>query len=560
MPKPSIYKPLNGLNKEIRLIEFHGTHSTNDEVETYSIIYTNLEDQPSFSALSYVWGDPSITEDINLDRSTFPVTVTLAAALKHARGHWMTYYPDRNPATFRLWADAICINQDDVAERSEQVQNMATIFSRADIVIAWLGSSTSVLELAFKTLEILWTKASSCSEEDFFKLEWMKNYPILYGWDQVRKISVTKRLVNEVSQEDRSQKGTHWKVLLEGLNYQATDPKDHIYGLLVLSNIDMSPDYSNKKPVDEVYRDYINEWLHNYNPSWEIGNPLKFLDFAGIGHFDNALKLSTWVPNFPEVSRSNVPFGVFGTTANSGVFSELNLPASIDKSILAVDGVELDIVSRLPHELQDPRFQFQEARMAYVKDLVSRHPIYKTGIPPLQAILHVFKLETSIIVNDNLVFYALTFLRLLMPPDTLDEKTHLKDLGIESGGAFNSTFLGSFFPEYQRYEIDWWRLWNGDWRKAFFGQVSSVVMDTYLASLYYRFCETSDGYFGLVPLKTQFGDMICVLNACNSTVLLRKEGDQIFFVGACFIVGLETGDAKALIESRGLEVQRFRIS
>lgn len=38
-----------------------------------------------------------------------------------------------------LWIDALCINQEDVSERSQQVQLMGDIFSSAEQVIIWLG-------------------------------------------------------------------------------------------------------------------------------------------------------------------------------------------------------------------------------------------------------------------------------------------------------------------------------------------------------------------------------------------------------------------------------------
>ena len=38
-----------------------------------------------------------------------------------------------------LWIDQICINQTDLQERSEQVRIMRQIYSKAQLVILWLG-------------------------------------------------------------------------------------------------------------------------------------------------------------------------------------------------------------------------------------------------------------------------------------------------------------------------------------------------------------------------------------------------------------------------------------
>lgn len=46
----------------------------------------------------------------------------------------------RNETSSRvIWADAVCINQSDVEERSEQVALMGEIFRRAYQVVVWLG-------------------------------------------------------------------------------------------------------------------------------------------------------------------------------------------------------------------------------------------------------------------------------------------------------------------------------------------------------------------------------------------------------------------------------------
>jgi hypothetical protein len=54
----------------------------------------------------------------------------LEAALRHLRLTQEARY---------LWVDAICINQDDMDERSRQVSIMSEIYSKASQVVVWLG-------------------------------------------------------------------------------------------------------------------------------------------------------------------------------------------------------------------------------------------------------------------------------------------------------------------------------------------------------------------------------------------------------------------------------------
>ena len=45
-----------------------------------------------------------------------------------------------------LWIDAICINQADISERSQQVRFMPHIYARAQTVLVWLGSPSPSLK------------------------------------------------------------------------------------------------------------------------------------------------------------------------------------------------------------------------------------------------------------------------------------------------------------------------------------------------------------------------------------------------------------------------------
>jgi hypothetical protein len=52
-----------------------------------------------------------------------------------------------------LWADTICINQADIAERGSQVTMMRDIYKSAWRTLVWLGLSSLLDDLAFRTLD-----------------------------------------------------------------------------------------------------------------------------------------------------------------------------------------------------------------------------------------------------------------------------------------------------------------------------------------------------------------------------------------------------------------------
>ncbi|KAH8588367.1 heterokaryon incompatibility protein-domain-containing protein, partial [Bisporella sp. PMI_857] len=87
-----------------------------EEVIECDLVAVNRADNPMYEALSYEWGPK------NQDGAVFPVRVN---------GHLLNPRP--------LWADAVCINQEDLIEKSDQVQNMGDLFGHAWNTIIWLG-------------------------------------------------------------------------------------------------------------------------------------------------------------------------------------------------------------------------------------------------------------------------------------------------------------------------------------------------------------------------------------------------------------------------------------
>ena len=116
-----------------------------------TISHVSLDDKPTYKALSYSWGDPSLTSPIIVDGSIIRVTRNLELALRHLR------LPDQ---TISLWVDALCINQENNLEKSEQLEQMRPIYSQALAVVAWLGPSTANIDLAMEWIDNFGSQAS----------------------------------------------------------------------------------------------------------------------------------------------------------------------------------------------------------------------------------------------------------------------------------------------------------------------------------------------------------------------------------------------------------------
>jgi Heterokaryon incompatibility protein (HET) len=52
-----------------------------------------------------------------------------------------------------LWVDAVCINQNDEDEKSEQVSKMREIYGGATKVYAWLGEADREIDCGFAVLQ-----------------------------------------------------------------------------------------------------------------------------------------------------------------------------------------------------------------------------------------------------------------------------------------------------------------------------------------------------------------------------------------------------------------------
>ncbi|KAI4192055.1 MAG: hypothetical protein LQ346_004508 [Caloplaca aetnensis] len=99
---------------------------------------------PVYEALSYAWGDSTDKYNIYVDRLPFPITRNLDVALRYLRK------PDEPR---RLWIDAICIDQENLVEKTHQVRMMRDIYRNASRVLVWLGESNKDIRKAMAFLQ-----------------------------------------------------------------------------------------------------------------------------------------------------------------------------------------------------------------------------------------------------------------------------------------------------------------------------------------------------------------------------------------------------------------------
>jgi hypothetical protein len=141
------YRPLS---QEIRLLVLLPPTPKSRRIRC-RLLHQSLHACAPYEALSYVWGNQGNRFDISVDECDFSVTSNLFEALKAIR------HPRKSKI---LWVDAICIDQCNLEERTEQVKLMGAIYRQAWSVTAWLGP-----EAPESTVE----EMSIVTDPDFFK-------------------------------------------------------------------------------------------------------------------------------------------------------------------------------------------------------------------------------------------------------------------------------------------------------------------------------------------------------------------------------------------------------
>jgi hypothetical protein len=125
-----LYRELDVSNGDqlIRVLDLHPGPWCQQLYGTLRVV--SLASKPAYEALSYAWGNQSCKRITLNTCCEIPITDNLYDALRRLRKR-------RDKRT--LWADAVCINQGDMHERSAQVAFMGSIYREASRVDVWIG-------------------------------------------------------------------------------------------------------------------------------------------------------------------------------------------------------------------------------------------------------------------------------------------------------------------------------------------------------------------------------------------------------------------------------------
>jgi hypothetical protein len=125
----SPYALLDTKLQEIRLFEIAPGNQKDDLVISVRIKRLPRK-RPKFIALPYAWGRGICLRKAVVHSQSMTIGQNFDDALRQLR---------KSMSDHMFWIDALCINQQDIEERIQQIQIMGKIYSSADQVLIWLG-------------------------------------------------------------------------------------------------------------------------------------------------------------------------------------------------------------------------------------------------------------------------------------------------------------------------------------------------------------------------------------------------------------------------------------
>lgn len=463
-----------------------------------------------------------------------------------------------------LWIDALCINQEDVAERSSQVARVRDIYERSSRIIVWLGPGDETSDLAFEAIEDIseiasdipkdaWgpLHAQEISDEGIFALRglkkrryWSRAWTLseitmprdgntqTSVWCGDRKLDwEMMRQANAFMQATITD--ANMPLLLQAVNISAgiisslTTARDIGRGkesLTLLSLLEiLRENYFVRDPRDKVYaalamahdRSLVKEMPLDYTLSTEAVYQqaaihilekeanLNLLAYCSPGR---NVETPSWIPDWTQTSLTtnlSACRQVYDATAKrTPKFQIMRETGS-----LIVEGLIVDTVTEVSvvRELHDD----ESRQLAYTRD-------------------------------PDVAEYWADF---LFP--SADEDVYVN--GDTVSNAANWTLSsGVFFDHQQRgYQGPSWELPFLEYLKTGDVPIQTFTNDFFVNTLTTnrRLFWTKGGYLGLANPYCEPGDCVCIVFGCNNPLVLRRAGNVWEVIGEAYVHGIMNGEA-----------------
>ncbi|KAH9905372.1 HET-domain-containing protein [Xylariomycetidae sp. FL2044] len=509
---------------------------------------------PVFEALSYAWGSPEEPQMVliasKLKQSGLSVTRNLAEALRHLR---YTEQPRD------MWIDAICINQEDRTERSQQVQRMSQIYAFASRVVAWLGPGSSSCSLAFSALEEIGHNVEitrddyllpspGCNHPDWFgitvplpygmdvldairdmcQLEWFTRLWVLQeihlgglnsvlksGADEIpwclfrhgircilsKATGIPAKLRTDISTVYKMchfVHGMQFHVLLHLFHRRVcSDKRDKIYGLMSLAHLEIT----NRIRVDySETQTPLETYKQTFLACLDHQRRLGLLPYAGQRRLlSTSQSWPSWVPDWSQnVNRST---GHYLGYSSSGISAARANHMSPDS--LQVVGLPFTRIESVGEELTGRQF----SSLADTLRTIGIKHLQESKYPPGGTLLEAYvRALVADVTNDRLPGLGYPTL-----------KEVIEELAIPT--VVDGAFTGGGLPGFWTAAVERW-LYN------------------------HRLFKAGNSYIGTICGKPEPGDEIFVILGCDVPMVLRPtQNGEYAVIGDCYVHGIMDDEA-----------------
>ncbi|KAF6528934.1 hypothetical protein HZS61_000246 [Fusarium oxysporum f. sp. conglutinans] len=500
--------------------------------------FENLDLNPQYEAISYCWGTGGRSSEIMCDGKPLPLTESIEGALRRMR-HATTQR--------RLWADQVCINQDDIAERSQQVSLMNAIYKGAKHVLfnrIWIVQeigTAAPATLCWGDAEIDWEILSSVAGILNTTYHFLRSRFAVFT-PNIRYLY--QRFVEpEEAYDVNHNRAAFIYELHRARHLLSKDPRDHVYAFLGHFSIhtgssslaELVADYS--RSIEDIYYDVAVRELSGCE-SLLLLSACHAIPATYKKRIMERGDVPTWVPDWRVV-----PLHLMGTPVTPHRASgEYRPQLYIDEEtrVLHIYGVRLDRIRRPSWIFWNNAFHFRRNNPFRLpieglwRDICGRN--------------QPFNLRQRY-RNGESAFFALvqTLTNACIGADRSRPYESIpKDEWLANGAAYLVRALdkpGAVSPEIQEL--------------AQTGDGFKWSHEATLVTRYRGFAITFGGWFVVGPDIMQAGDMVVVLYGGRTPFLLRRKDDGTWIlVGECYVHGMMNGE---VFDLDGVEEEEFAI-
>ncbi|KAK2024929.1 heterokaryon incompatibility protein [Colletotrichum zoysiae] len=564
-----------------------------------------------YGALSYTWGDQTVRVPIVMNGQVVLIGQSLEAALRA-----LSSDPDYIEG-LKIWADAICINQKDLDERSLQVKRMRMIYGKALIVSIWLGTvpdesvpdvaqlhelivkstdkdaASDALEVALidpdkketirRAIDVIvkktyWTRIWVIQEKCLgpvnpsilfgtFRMGLMPLHNFLQAATNIHgavrareKVWRVLKLVELVTSTQERVRRTHMPT-----DQERRKDQDELGLLLMIGRMARSLDLRDRLyGLMGMIPEYVTKHIEpDYNKPVEevfrdfakaLMSGFRSFDIVLTGTTESTLTLPSWVP---DLTSPWDPY-LWGSDCDASWGQEAEFSFEQDKNILVTNGYLVDVVDGIA-----PFLGWEHGELGIWQDAI--HPTSE-AIPddPKAAILRTLHRAAIYDCSTGCTVIDIPWLEDLKPenPDILALEKRgwgkvLKHANLQDLVRFRTQINAQFKP------------WGRD-LKSFFPSVEDVddcqdpkpfldSLDKHVGIVYPIF-TTAAGLFGTAILQAlKKGDSIFVIPGCSAPIVMRQKGNQWQVITQCFVDGLMRGETRRWVEQGSCKLDKLLI-